>query len=290
MSPPDLLLVEDTLWVLTAPVGLPVYDFAFDLFLSSRRPWDRPPTVEVVSRTGAVQDYEGTFAQLREQGLVLIHTPQQYARCSLLSGWQPLLADLTPASLLFPAGPDPDEVIARVEAELGWPVFLKGDRQTHRHKRSLSIIADPDHLRRALAGYAADPVLAWQDVVCRRFVPLRPVAFDTGGRVPASFEFRTWWWRGRFVGMGRTWWEGPDYAPSESERADALAVAAEAARRVGVAFLIVDVAQTAVGDWIVIECNDGQEGGVPGLPPVVLWRNIVEAERAAREGCRPSRT
>lgn len=279
---PDLLLVEDALWVLTAPVGLPVYDFRFDLFLSCRRPWRRPASVEIVSRTGAIPAYDETYARLRAEGLTLVHSPAEHRRCSLLPEWYPLISDLTPESIWFPPRPHADEVIARVDAELGWPVFMKGVRQTHAHKKSQSVIEGPDAMRRALDEYAADPVLGWQGIACRRFVPLRPVAFDTGDRIAASFEFRTWWWRGRFVGMGRYWWEGPEYAPADDERTAALAVAGEAARRVDVPFLIVDVALSAEGRWLVIECNDGQEGGVPGLPQAVLWRNIAESERGGR--------
>jgi hypothetical protein len=45
---------------------------------------------------------------------------------------------------------------------------------------------------------------------------------------------------------------------------------------VRVPFLVVDIARTASGDWIVIECNDAQEAGYVGLSPAVLWNNILQ--------------
>lgn len=276
----DLLLVEDTVWVLTAPVGLSIYDFNFDLFLNCRRPWQRPRLVEAVARIGAVDDYLGTFGSLLRDGVRLIHTPEEHERCSLLPHWYPLLEGLTPKSLWFHGLPD----VKQIESELGWPIFTKGVRQTSGHRRKLSIIDGPESMKRALAAYAEDPVLRWQDIACRKFVPLRPVAFDTGDKLPASFEFRTWWCRGKLAGLGRYWWEGPHYSMTEAESGEALSLAEEVARRINVRFLVVDVAQTATGEWIVIECNDAQEGGYPGIAPVVLWRKILEIERAFMAG------
>jgi len=42
-----------------------------------------------------------------------------------------------------------------------------------------------------------------------------------------------------------------------------------------VAFLTIDLAQTIDGDWIVIECNDGQDSGYMGCKPMLLWRNLL---------------
>jgi hypothetical protein len=57
-----------------------------------------------------------------------------------------------------------------------------------------------------------------------------------------------------------------------------VALAQEAVVRVNVRFLVVDVAQTEDGRWIVIECNDAQESGHAGVPPVAMWQNIIELE------------
>jgi len=44
--------------------------------------------------------------------------------------------------------------------------------------------------------------------------------------------------------------------------------------------LVVDVAQSIDGRWIVIECNDGQESGYAGVSPIGLWQNIIALEKA----------
>ncbi len=271
----ELRHVEDVLWVLTAPAGLANYDFRFDSFFPSRRPWRPSEQVIAVARVGAISNYLAVYDSLKEIGIVLLHTPEEYRRASELPDWYPLLADLTPKSIWTPGRPDPD----RIETELGWPIFMKGTRQTSFHRRSLSIIEGPEQMERILAEYASDPILRWQGIVCRELVPLRHVEEPEGDRLPAAFEFRTFWWKGELVGCGRYWWEGQPYQMTEREAEAGLAVAREAARRVAVPFLVVDMAQTTAGRWLVIECNDGQESGYAGVSPLALWQRVIEIER-----------
>ncbi len=274
-SSEELILVDETLWMLRSETGLPAYDFAIDRFFPCRRLWRRPPDVEVVGRVGAFEDYAARYHELRAKGPRLVHTPEEHLRCSELPHWYPMLVDLTPRSIWFDEAPD----ARSVEETLGWPVFVKGSRQTSRHRRSISIINTPSDFDAVMASYRADPILRWQRVVCREFVPLRPVEDSVPDRIPSSFEFRTFWWRGRLVGHGPYWRQGEQYQASEGERRAGLVVAREAASRLGVAFLVVDIAQTRDGRWIVIECNDGQESGYAGVSPLGLWQAVLDLEK-----------
>ena len=104
--------------------------------------------------------------------------------------------------------------LQQVKAKFSWSVFMKGTRQTSRHERKLSIIQNDKDFLTAIERYAQDAILNWQDVVCREFVPLRRLADDDddtdGTKMPRSFEFRTFWWKGTVRGrwsvlVGRRW-------------------------------------------------------------------------------------
>lgn len=279
---PDLICLEDAVWVL-APQGDRqerlrgcCYDFAFNSIFECRRPWNRPPHMKAVARFGAFSSqYEEVYRTLHDAGIELIHSPAQHYLSSVLSNWYPLLADLTPRSICFDGPPQADVI----SSQLGWPVFMKGERQTSFHRRRLSIIESPDALRAALDVYATDPVLSWQQIVCRELVPLRPVDDVSPDRIPASFEFRSFWWHGELVGFGPYWWQAKLYNATPEERRRAIEIAGEAARRINVPFLVIDVAQTAAGNWIVIECNDGQESGYCKISPFAIWNAIISAEQ-----------
>lgn len=268
---PDVVLIEDALWVVASPTGMPVYDFAFEAFFPCRHPFQREGTVTAVARMGAASDYAERYRQLLADGIQLVHTPAEYERTSFLPLWYPLITDLTPRSVWFDRVPEVGEVTSR----FAWPVFVKGARQTSKHQARLSIITGPEHFRAAMDEWQADPILWWQQIVCREYVKLRPVAEGGQHAIPPAFEFRTFWWNGHCVGCG-PYWTGYSYSMDAEEQAAALAVAGEAARRIGVTFLVVDMAQTVDGRWIVIECNDGQDSGYAGVAPFLMWRRVVD--------------
>ncbi len=272
----ELLQLEDTLWVLQRQTRLPHYDFVFERYFDYKRAEWPDDLVSAVARVGAIQDYESFYRAKWEKGVNLIHTPEEHRLASELPYWYPLLQDLTPKSLWSSYPP----LAEQVEAELGWPVFLRGVRQTGRHRRDLSRIEGPDEYDRALEAFREDPILHWQDIVVREHVDLQPARNPVPTTIGPNREFRTFWWKGHLAGWGRYWWQGTPYLISREEKEQALRVAREAARRINIAFLAIDIAQRMDGTWIVVECNDGQESGYTGASAIGLWRRILDLEKS----------
>lgn len=277
--PGDLILVDETLWVLDKPTGLRGYDHDFRRYFPCKHPLYLPEAITTVARIGAFEDYPTLYQNLETEGITLINSPDQHKRADELPAWYDRLEGATPESIWFDGKPDIDAI----ERTLGWPVFVKGARQTHGHQRRQCIANDRDELTRLLDFYDRDPMLRWQTPVFRRFVRLRPLPSSVTSpppeRVQGSFEIRTFWWKGHLVGEGAYWWQDERYSPSESERIALRSVASAAAAKMDVPFLVIDVGQLESGAWIVIECNDAQESGHAGISPHLLWQNILEIER-----------
>ncbi|MEW6210234.1 MAG: ATP-grasp domain-containing protein [Acidobacteriota bacterium] len=271
----DVFLLEDLIWVATAPVGLPSYDFSFSTYFACRHPWHRPEQITTVARFGVTTKYEELYNALLDFGIRLLHSPEQYLLASELPRWYPLLSDLTPRSVWF----DQPLSASEIEGLFSWPIFIKGSRQTSRHQSSLAIVSSSDEYERVIEHFRNDPILHWQQIVCREYIALRPVPAPVTDKIPPAFEFRTFWWRGQCVGTGPYWSAFSNYSWSDLEEEAALAVAGEAARLIGLPFLVVDVAQTINGDWIVIECNDAHESGYNGVSPIGLWQRVIDIER-----------
>jgi len=270
----ELLLLNELLWVWTQPIGVGIYDFDFRSYFPCRQPWKRPPEITAVGRCGALEDYQAEYEKLRAEGIRLIHSPKQHLRASELTEWYPLLIGQTPRSEVYREAPR-GETVAE---SFPFPVFVKGSRQTNRHQKSLSIAHTPREFDEMMQRYANDPILSWQPVVVRELVRLRLVETSSQGKIDSSFEFRTFWWKNQFVGGGRYWWEGRPYQWSDTERSEALRLAEFTAKLIDVPFLVVDLAMTVDGQWIVIECNDGQESGYAGVSPLALWQKVLEIE------------
>lgn len=164
---------------------------------------------------------------------------------------------------------------------MGLPLFLKGSRQTSRHQAALSIIYTREEYNRALEVYREHPILRWQDLVCREFVKLRSVTAEKTEKIPASFEFRSFWWKGKLIGAGQYWSTSYNWNLEEKEKA--LAIAKIAAGRLNLPFVAIDIAQTGNREWIAIECNDGQESGYAAVSPFALWRNLLDAEKINKQ-------
>ena len=260
--------------MITEPVGVPVYDFDFRRFFDCRTPYEAPPRLPAVARIGAFADYNEFFTDSARVGMELIHSPEDHIRCSTLPGWYPLISGHTPRSRWYSRVPH----FSEIEDEFELPVFIKGSRQTSKHKAAASIIRNRAEYEAASEIFRSDPILRWQELVCREFVPLRPVSGGTAGKVPASFEFRSFWWRGQLVGAGRYWYEADQYTWSQEEREAALEVARQAVFALRCTFLVVDLAQTTTGRWIIIECNDGMESGYAGASPFAIWQAIIDCE------------
>ena len=273
----DLLLVEDTLWVLNKTIRAPSYNFDLQEYFHCQHPEELPESCIAVSRAGPRVYYEAFYNDLLRAGVQLIHDPATHLLCSELPRWYPLVAHLTPYSMWFDKLPDVETVMTHFK----WPIFVRGSEKSSRHSKRLSIIESPDDYEHMRQAYTQSLVLQHQQVVCREFVPLRKVADVAGDLIPASFEFRTFWWRGQFVGSGRYWVDAPAYQWTDSEKADAIAVAAQVAAALPVTFLVVDVGQRTDGQWILIEVNDGQDCGYAEMSPEQLWRNILAVERAS---------
>ncbi len=271
----DIFSLDDILWIAAADTGLPNYDFPFQTFFPCRHPWRRPELITAIGRFGVTTNYTEFYERLSASGVRLIHTPTQYQLASELCSWYPHIHDLTPRSFWFDTPPTAVEVAQT----LAWPIFVRASRQTSRHKAARSIVRSANEYEAVVEQYRRDPLLRWQPFVCREFVALRPVPSPPTEMIPPSFEFRTFWWHGQCVGAGPYWAAVVSYSWSEQEQEAALSVAQTAARRLQLPFVVIDVAQTIKGEWLVIECNDGQESSYAGVAPVALWQNIKAAER-----------
>jgi len=266
----ELILIEEKLAILSRPTGVHAYDFDFSLYFRCSHPYRIDVETPAILRIGALEDYANTFADAAALGLKPINDPEQHLLASEIEYWYPHITDSTPKTRIFDALPDAD----LVESEFGWPVFLKGSRQTSKHNPELAVIRDREHYLRARAAYLHDPILHWQKPVLREFMALAPVPGMVPGKIRTSLEFRTFWFNGDCVGHGPYWYQIVPYRCADID--DGLSLAKTVAQRIAVPFLVVDIARTIDERWVVIECNDAQESGHAGIPPQQLWRNVTD--------------
>lgn len=213
----DRFLIENKLWMITTPIGVPIYDFGFRGYFDCRTPYSLDRTLPGVARVGAFADYPKFFHEAQAAGIALLNTPEEQERASTLTGWYPRVPELTPRSRWFSEIPS----FAELADDFGLPFFVKGARQTSRHRATASVVKNREDYDRVVKIFREDDVRRWQTFVCRKWLPLRRVEGDTGEKMPPSYEFRTFWRRGTLLAAGRYWYDAPNYQWSKTERDEA---------------------------------------------------------------------
>ncbi|TQV75231.1 DUF4343 domain-containing protein [Aliikangiella marina] len=270
----DIINLEDTIWLGTKSIGVPAYDFTFEPLFSCRRPYQFPNEQNIIGRVGAFHDYQDAYKKFSELGFMLINNVEQHFLASELPEWYPVIEQYTPRSVWYEEVPSAKEV----ESNFDYPVFIKGARQTAKHKESLCVARNRKECEAILKEYQKNAILHWQQLVCREFLELEPIEAASTEKVSPSFEFRSFWYKNNLVGVGHYWSEFVQYSWNNEQEAEALRIASKVCDLLNVPFLVIDLALTKNGNWVVIECNDGQESGYAGINPISLWKNIVDIE------------
>ncbi|WP_144394706.1 ATP-grasp domain-containing protein [Pleionea sediminis] len=268
----DVFKLEDEVWIANRAIGIPAYDFKFENLFACRRPYELPKGEQLICRIGAPDDYSAVYSEFLDIGFQLINNVQEHDRASQLHEWYPLIKQYTPKSMWYEEIPN----VKEVEEEFDYPVFIKGTRQTAKHDKSLCVAHNRQECEEILKRYKSNPILHWQKLVCREFVPLQPVEAPQTYKVSPSFEFRSFWYRQELVGVGHYWSEFVEYDWSPEQKVEALNVARKVVESIKVPFVAIDLALTQDNRWIVIECNDAQESGYAGVSPIQLWKNIIQ--------------
>ncbi len=258
--------------ILQRRTGNDVYDFDFRNYFECRSvvtEIEQP----VLLHIGAVRDYAGLEEWMEQRGMKLLVCEAEHLRCSTIEGWYPAIKDRTPFTKIYDELPPVQEVLK----DFSFPVFIKGSRQTNRHKKSQCIIKNSEAYETLRKEWNQDHVLLWQKAAIREYIPLQTID-DTSypDMVPISYEFRFFYFEGKCMAYGPYWYMGHKYSLRKDELPEVLRLTDWAADRLGVTFPAIDVAKTASGEWIIIEVNDAQESGFVGTNPFTLWKNIME--------------
>lgn len=230
----------------------------------------------VIGRYSVLPFYRELEDDIRELGGRLINTHSQHLYVADLQNWVADLGDLTPSTwAALEDIPDDGSFVLK-----GATNSKKFNWKTHMYAATRKDAFDVyDRLM-------DDGLISQQQIYIRRFVPLVTYYEDIIG-LPVTREFRFFVYDGEILCGGYYW---ANHAPELEERVKAEELdpanvprpfLEQVMRKIGrkVMFYALDVAQTAAGDWIVIELNDGQMSGLSTNDPKLLYSRLRERVR-----------
>jgi glutathione synthase/RimK-type ligase-like ATP-grasp enzyme len=218
--------------------------------------------------------YEAIHAAALARNIRIINAPDEFRRAEEFDRFYPLLGDLTARSAVA----DSLDACEEASRQIGFPVFVKGTIQSLKSKGVDACVAhDLSQLREIAGRILQSHRRSLGKVIVRELVSLRHTRIGPGG-FPFGREYRAFVLRGEVVGLGY-YWEGEDdlAALSEEESQTVHALACEAARRVDVPYLTVDIGQRTNGDWLVIEVGDAQFSGLSQVSIHALWNRLASS-------------
>lgn len=135
---------------------------------------------------------------------------------------------------------------------------------------------------RVAAGLLGDSLIGDQGIIVREYVPLKQLDIGLNG-LPIANEWRTFWVKnqaGEIHQLCKGYYWRASHPDSEADAAysdEAEKVVRKAAEIVSeyCTFFVLDVAETAAGDWIIVEVNDAQMSGLCGCSAEELYGNLA---------------
>jgi hypothetical protein len=219
----------------------------------------------------SISHYRGMYEAAQRRKIKLPNTPEEHQRILEFDLAYPSLVGLTPESLIISS---PGEA-AQCAAALGFPLFVKGAIFS---RKSLGLKGCVAHNLEELTTLITQLLPLQKSlgkVIVRRFADLKKSEREWL-EFPMSREFRVFLYRAEVVAYGFYWplFDEPMTQLSAEEEQQMLGLAKEAARRLNVGYVSIDVAQQKDNSWIVIETGDPQFSGLSFIDPSELLSKL----------------
>lgn len=226
-----------------------------------------PPGSIVVGRYSVLPYYSELAGDLAWRRSKLINSVQEHNYVADLGSYTEDLGDLTPKTY-YRLEDVPDD---------GGPFVVKGATNSRKDRwKTHMFAADKREAIEVALRLQEDALFKDQDIYVRQYVPLETHLVGLNG-LPVTTEFRLFFLDGQELSRGYYW---SSHIDDLSEIPNPNQIPVNFLNKVRerihgkVRFVVVDVAKTQSGDWIVVELNDGQMSGLSENDPDTLYRNL----------------
>jgi len=214
--------------------------------------------------------YERFYALLKERGIVLINTPEEYSRYHLLPNWYEDFKNET-AESVWTSDASLESVLS-VSKDLKGPYIIKDYVKSRKHEWYdacfIRDISDKERLLKTAGNFIqrqGEDLVG--GVVLRKFEPLKQTGYHPKSGMPLSEEYRVFIYAGKIMVIDAYWNKDSGSALSEKEYHWVESVAA----RVKSNFVTVDLARKENGNLMIMEFGDGQVSGLQQLNPTEFY-------------------
>ncbi|RYF50227.1 MAG: DUF4343 domain-containing protein [Cytophagaceae bacterium] len=214
--------------------------------------------------------YEAIYEAALSRNLMLLNTPEQHRIVQEFDAAYPFLEGLTPRSIIVTS----EEEARERASEIGFPLFIKGVVQSRKSRGLSACVAyNQSELAERVRALLELGLRSRGRMVLRELVALRHTR--SHGDFPLGREFRAFLLDGVLLALGFYWPHADEGAHlSDAEKRTVEEMAKNAARKLPVRFVAVDIGQLENGEWTVIETGDPQFSGLSQIAPLAYWNRL----------------
>jgi hypothetical protein len=208
---------------------------------------------------------------INKLGAKLINSYQQQEWVADIREWYEDLVEYTPKTWFFP------HLISEREGSF----VLKGKTNSRKFLWKTHMFAETwKDIMPVYCRLLDDTLIGSQDIYVRKFIPLKTY-FTSFHDLPVSKEFRFFVAYGEIL-TGEFYWSNSieEIIDRGFDRPNVEEVPKDLLQKLiniispNINFFVMDVAQTADGEWILIELNDGQMSGLSENSASKLYENL----------------
>ncbi|MCM1186772.1 MAG: ATP-grasp domain-containing protein [Lachnoclostridium sp.] len=218
--------------------------------LTIYRGWMMPPKM-----------YRNFYDVLKERGILLINTPEEYEKYHLLPGWYKDFETETPKSIWSDTH-ETENILALAQGLRGSFIvkdFVKSRKHEWYDACFIEDIQDKENVAKVIGNFVerqADSLVG--GIVLRKYETLKQIGFHKKSGMPLSEEYRVFIYAGRLLVMDDYWTDKKKIHLTDKEYAWVESIA----ERVESSFVTVDIARKEDGSLIIMEFGDGQVSGL----------------------------
>jgi len=241
-------------------------------FLNTHLLGNIPNDSIVIPRYSLLPFHRELAEEVALKGSELINTTAMHEYVADLESWYADLQEFTPKSW-FRLEDIPND----------GPFIVKGRTNSRKDRwKNLMYASNKEEAVNIYCELMSDPLLSKQGIVVRKYEKLVTFCEDVIGK-PITEEFRYFCYSGKILARGYYWSNFSEHLketgryPDFSKEADQLVLRCLEIVKDKINFVVVDVARTVEGKWIVIELNDGCMSGTSDVCLETLYTNLHKA-------------
>ena len=229
------------------------------------------------------EQYRFLYGQLKEHGIILINSPEEYEKYHLFPGWYKDYHADTAESVWMEGTYDVEGLLLKAH-DLGKSAVVKDYVKSRKHEwyeacfiENLRDTKMAEKVIRTFIDRQGEDLVG--GVVLRRFMKLKSIGYHEISGIPISEEYRVFIYAGTILEVDDYWNSVRNLSLSEED----IEWIRSRIHMIRSPFVTMDLARKRDGYLMIVELDDGQVSGLQNIDPTQFYGSLLGASSRSME-------